>query len=73
MPLFLLRNGSFRRFKSAPSDLEAYTYMDRYQRRVRVLLDSNSERILLQSQETLSLQGRRKRQGEPGLPRAQAA
>ncbi|MGA1304254.1 MAG: hypothetical protein ACO3ZD_09455 [Cyanobium sp.] len=50
MPLFLLRNGSIRRCAQVPDGLAITTYTDRHQRQIHVVLDAESERLLLQAQ-----------------------
>ncbi|MEB3243582.1 MAG: hypothetical protein VKO44_08090 [Cyanobacteriota bacterium] len=50
MPLFLLRDGSIRRCAVVPSGLAITTYTDRHQRQLHVLLDPESERLLLRAQ-----------------------
>lgn len=47
MPLFLLRNGSIRRFKAIPEGLNTSSYKDRYNRIVHVVLDARGEKELL--------------------------
>jgi hypothetical protein len=47
MPLFLLRDGSIRRFKAVPEGLNTTSYLDRYNRTVHVVLDARGERALL--------------------------
>jgi hypothetical protein len=47
MPLFLLRDGSIRRFKIVPEGLRTSTYRDRDNRTVHVVLDARGERELL--------------------------
>lgn len=69
MPLFLLRTGAIRRCAVVPDGLAYTTYIDRHQRRIHVLLDPDSERILLQAQPArLRRGGRRANQAaEPPL------
>ncbi|MEB3257767.1 MAG: hypothetical protein VKN83_05545 [Cyanobacteriota bacterium] len=50
MLLFLLRNGSIRRCAQVPDGLAITTYTDRHQRQIHVVLDAESERLLLQAQ-----------------------
>jgi hypothetical protein len=72
MPLLLLRGGYDRRFKSIPAGIATFSYLDRYQRNVNVLLDAKSERILLRSQEISLQEVRRSGQGSVSLVSAQA-
>lgn len=50
MPLFLLRDGDIRRCGVVPDGLAFATYTDRYQRPIHVVLDAESERLLLRAQ-----------------------
>ncbi|MFM7641751.1 MAG: hypothetical protein ACKO45_09400 [Cyanobium sp.] len=50
MPLFLLRDGAIRRCASVPDGLAFTTYNDRHQRLIHVVLDAESERLLLRAQ-----------------------
>ncbi len=47
MPLFLLRDGSVRRFNVVPEGLRLSSYQDRFNRTVHVVLDARGERELL--------------------------
>jgi hypothetical protein len=49
-PLFLLRDGSKRRFAVVPDTLDVLPYPDRQQQQVLALLDPVSEKRLLQAQ-----------------------
>jgi hypothetical protein len=60
MPLFLLRDGSYRRFSVVPEGLLTSTHRDRHQRRIHVLLDAESERTLLLAQPRFPVRGRRR-------------
>lgn len=73
MPLFLLRDGSFRRFSVVPEGLVTSTHRDRHQRRVHVLLDSDSERTLLLAQPPFPARGRRRRSHTDPLKDKKAA
>ncbi len=59
MPLFLLRDGAIRRFRVVPEGLELAPYQDALQRRVHVVLDSSSERRLLEAQPPVQRTSRR--------------
>lgn len=74
MPLFLLRDGSIRRLPTVPAGVATHAYVDRYDRRVHILLDARSERLLLSSQ-PLPARGRPRRLGDPsgGRETARAA
>lgn len=50
MPLFLLRDGAIRRMAVVPDGLAFTTYTDRHQRLIHVVLDAESERLLLRAQ-----------------------
>lgn len=50
MPLFLLRDGAIRRCDAVPDGLAIATYNDRHQRLIHVVLDAESERLLLRAQ-----------------------
>lgn len=50
MPLFLLRDGAIRRCAVVPDGLAFTTYTDRHQRLIHVVLDAESERLLLRAQ-----------------------
>lgn len=50
MPLFLLRDGAIRRCAVVPDGLAFTTYTDRHQRVIHVVLDAESERLLLRAQ-----------------------
>jgi len=50
MPLFLLRDGSIRRCAEVPDGLAVTTYIDRHHRQIHVVLDAESERLLLKAQ-----------------------
>ncbi len=50
MPLFLLRDGAIRRCAVVPDGLAFTTYTDRHKRRIHVVLDPESERLLLRAQ-----------------------
>jgi hypothetical protein len=51
MPLFLLRDGSIRRFTVVPDGLSTCSHRDRHGRIIHVLLDAPSEHRLLQAQQ----------------------
>lgn len=55
MPLFLLRDGAIRRCAVVPDGLTFTTYTDRHQRLIHVVLDADSERMLLRAQPPRSL------------------
>lgn len=72
MPLFLLRDGAIRRCAVVPDGLAITTYTDRHQRLIHVVLDAESERLLLRAQPRTTprkLGGRRgaSRRTEPPL------
>ena len=72
MPLFLLRDGAIRRCAAVPDGLAITTYTDRHQRQIHVVLDAESERLLLRAQPPTTprrLGGRRgtSRRTEPPL------
>jgi hypothetical protein len=73
MPLFLLRDGSIRRFKTVPEGIEAYGFIDRYQRNVSVLLNAKSEKLLLRANANSRRHPRRNSHGSIGIDSAQAA
>lgn len=50
MPLFLLRNGAIRRCAVVPEGIAISSYTDRHQRLIHVVLDPQSERLLLRAQ-----------------------
>ncbi|MFN9645025.1 MAG: hypothetical protein ACK6BG_07890 [Cyanobacteriota bacterium] len=50
MPLVLLRDGAIRRCAVIPDGLALTTYTDHHQRRIHVVLDAASERLLLSAQ-----------------------
>lgn len=50
MPLFLLRDGAIQRCAVVPEGLATTTYTDRHQRQIQVVLDAESERLLLRAQ-----------------------
>ncbi|MCP9834299.1 MULTISPECIES: hypothetical protein [unclassified Cyanobium] len=50
MPLFLLRDGSIRRFSVLPEGVNTFLYRDRHQRKVHALLDARQEATLLAAQ-----------------------
>jgi hypothetical protein len=52
MPLFLLRDGSIRRFRVLPEGLSTFQYTDRFQRRVHALLEARQEAVLREAQPT---------------------
>jgi hypothetical protein len=62
MPLFLLRDGSIRRFTVVPEGLQTSIYQDRHGRSVHVVLEARGEKELLAAWE-----GRR--QGAAGAGR----
>lgn len=49
MPLHLLRDGAIRRCAVEPDGLALTTYTDRHQRQIHVVLDAESERLLLRA------------------------
>jgi hypothetical protein len=61
MPLFLLRDGAIRRCAEVPDGLAITTYTDRHQRRIHVVLDAESERLLVQAQPPRALKAARGR------------
>lgn len=65
MPLFLLRDGAIRRMAVLPEGLAFTTYTDRHQRLIHVVLDAESERLLLKAQPPRPLKTARPRQGSP--------
>jgi hypothetical protein len=52
MPLFLLRDGSIRRFSVLPEGVNTFLYRDRHQRKVHALLEARQEATLLAAQPT---------------------
>jgi len=50
MPLFLLRDGSIRRFRVLPEEVSTCIYRDRFQRPVHAVLEARSEAILMAAQ-----------------------
>ena len=50
MPLFLLRDGSIRRFSVIPEGVSTFLYRDRFQRKVHALLEAREEASLLAAQ-----------------------
>lgn len=50
MALFLLRDGAIRHCAVVPDGLAMLTYTDRHQRLIHVVLDADSERLLLRAQ-----------------------
>jgi hypothetical protein len=73
MPLFLLRDGSIRRFKTVPEGIDTYGYIDRYQRNVSVLLNAESEKLLLRTHANSRRHARCNSHGSVGIDSAQAA
>jgi len=72
MPLFLLRDGAIRRCAVVPDGLAFTTYTDRHQRLIHVVLDAESERLLLRAQPPRQLRqpparGRASRPAEPPM------
>lgn len=65
MPLFLLRDGAIRRCAVVPDGLAFTTYTDRHQRLIHVMLDAESERLLLQAQPKRPLKTGRRGGGDP--------
>jgi hypothetical protein len=57
MPLSLLRDGAICRCAVVPDGLALSTYTDRHQRRVHIVLDAASERLLLGAQPRKPLRG----------------
>ncbi|MFN9661571.1 MAG: hypothetical protein ACK6BC_14605 [Cyanobacteriota bacterium] len=73
MPLFLLRDGAIRCYAVVPDGLALTTYTDRHQRQIHVLLDANSERLLLRAQPPVhprKLGGKRRGAGQEERPLA---
>ena len=70
MPLFLLRDGAIRRCAEVPDGLAITTYTDRHQRLIHVVLDAESERLLLQAQPPRLLKAARGRGGASQSPLA---
>lgn len=67
MPLFLLRDGAIRRCAVVPDGVVFTTYTDRHQRLIHVVLDAESERLLLRAQPKRSPKAGRRRGGQsPG-------
>lgn len=75
MALFLLRDGSIRRLALVPEGLAMTTYTDRHQRLIHVVLDAESERLLLKAQPPRPLKAARltKGQGSPSGDQSLAA
>lgn len=70
MPLFLLRDGAIRRCAVVPDGVAFTTYTDRHQRTIHVVLDADSERLLIQAQpprRPVRLPGRRTERPTPPL------
>lgn len=71
MPLFLLRDGAIRRCAVVPDGLALTTYTDRHQRQIHVVLDAESERLLLRAQPRKTPRKLGGRQGSRGTRRAE--
>ena len=66
MPLFLLRDGAIRRCAVVPDGLALTTYTDRHKRPIHVVLDPESERLLLRAQPRRQPRRRRSTAGAGG-------
>ena len=58
MALFLLRDGAIRQCAVVPDGLAMLTYTDRHQRLIHVVLNAESERLLLKAQPPRLLKNR---------------